>query len=243
MSLSPEDEASAAEFALGTLDPGERASLAARRRREPQLDEAIRSWEMRLAPLSELVPELEPPADLFARIERRIGQKPTPLRVAAASADPTAALKIRLARWRTAALAASSLAAMLAIGVVTREATREAPPHEFVAVLQKSADAPACAVPVNLDSRELTVRPVSAPAPAGTSYELWIIDPKLGPPKSLGVIESASVTKGGGRLGAIDRNVVTNATYAVTVEPPGGSPDGKPSGAPVFVGKLIPVGP
>jgi len=29
----------------------------------------------------------------------------------------------------------------------------------------------------------------------------------------------------------------------VTLEPSGGSPDGKPSGAPVFVGKLIPVTP
>jgi anti-sigma-K factor RskA len=36
--------------------------------------------------------------------------------------------------------------------------------------------------------------------------------------------------------------IVQNATYAVTVEPQGGSPDGKPSGAPVFVGKLIPTG-
>jgi anti-sigma-K factor RskA len=44
-------------------------------------------------------------------------------------------------------------------------------------------------------------------------------------------------------LSAYDPSVVENATYAVTVEPPGGSPDGKPSGAPVFVGKLIPVDP
>ena len=51
MSLSPEDEASAAEFALGTLDPGEHASLAARRRREPQLDEAIPQYVLALRPI------------------------------------------------------------------------------------------------------------------------------------------------------------------------------------------------
>jgi anti-sigma-K factor RskA len=44
-------------------------------------------------------------------------------------------------------------------------------------------------------------------------------------------------------LSAYDPAIVENATYAVTVEPPGGSPDGKPSGPPVFVGKLILVGP
>jgi anti-sigma-K factor RskA len=44
-------------------------------------------------------------------------------------------------------------------------------------------------------------------------------------------------------LSAYDPAVVQNATFAVTVEPPRGSPTGQPSGAPVFVGKLIPVGP
>ena len=56
MSLSPEDDLSAAEYALGTLDPGERAAIAARRQREPELDEAIRTWEERLSPLAEAVP-------------------------------------------------------------------------------------------------------------------------------------------------------------------------------------------
>jgi Fasciclin domain len=77
---------------------------------------------------------------------------------------------------------------------------------------------------------------VFAHLPAGT---VDIIDPRLGPPKSLGVIDAA---RRGASLAAYDRAVVEDATYAVTVEPPGGSPDGKPSGPPVFVGKLIPVG-
>ena len=83
----------------------------------------------------------------------------------------------------------SGLAAMLAIGVVFREATRETAPREFVAVLQKSADSPAFAVTVDLDTRELTVRAgCGAKAPPGKAYELWLIDAKLGAPRSLGVI-------------------------------------------------------
>ena len=109
-------------------------------------------------------------------------------------------------------------------------------------MLQKSPDAPAFAISVNIDTREFTVRPVAASAPAGKSYELWIIDARLGPPRSLGVIDSDKLTRAR-RLSAFDPAVVADATYAVTVEQPGGSPDGKPSGAPVFVGKLIPVGP
>ena len=239
MSLSPEDDLSAAEYALGTLDSAERAVIAARRQREPELEEAIRAWEERLSPLAEAVPPIEPPRDDFAEIEARIR---APARPPAATGESVGALRSRLARWRAAAIGATGLAAMLAIGVVFREATRETTPRQFVAVLQKSAESPAFAVTVNLDSRELTVRPVSASPPSGKSYELWIIDPKLGAPRSLGVIDAADVTRAD-KLAAFDPAVVKDATYAVTVEPIGGSPDGKPSGAPVFVGKLIPVGP
>ena len=237
MTLSPDDDFAAAEFALGTLEAGERATLAARRRREPELDAAIRAWEARLAPLAEAAPPIAPPVDFLPAIEARI-------RAAAATSAPDAveALQKRVARWRAAAIGATGIAAALAIGFVAREATRTNAPTEFVALLQKSADSPAFVASINLAKGELSVRPVAAPPQAGKSYELWIIEPKLGAPRSLGVIDAASVTRGA-RLAGYDRAVVEDATYAVTVEPEGGSPDGKPSGPPVFVGKLVPVEP
>ena len=185
MSLSPEDDFSAAEYALGTLDPGERAAIAARRQREPELDEAIRAWEERLSPLAEAVPPIEPPRDYLAEIEARI-------RARAARSPPNetvVALRARLARWRAAAIGA------IGPGGDARDRRRlparrpgETAPHEFVAVLQKSADSPAFAVTVNLDTRELTVRPVAAPAPSGKSYELWSSRLPSLAPRSLGVI-------------------------------------------------------
>jgi len=244
MSLSPEDDFAAAEFALGSLDPAERAAIAARRLREPDLEAAIRGWEERLAPLAEAAPPIDPPRDYFSDILARLRAPTataTPIRALPID-DGVAALKGRLARWRAAAIGAASLAAMLAIGFVARETTRETAPREYVAVLQKDAGSPAFAVTVNLDTREMTVRPVSAPAPSGKSYELWIIDKQLGAPRSLGVIDAANITRAD-KLAGFDRAVVADATYAVTIEPPGGSPDGKPSGAPVWLGKLIPVGP
>ena len=239
MTVSPDDDFAAAEYALGTLDPSERAVMAARRLREPDLDEAIRAWEARLAPLAEAAGPIEPPRDLLPAIEARI-------RVAAHGEPPgnsaVAALRRSVTRWRAAAIAASVIAAVLAVGFVARETARQPVPHEYVAILQKDAASPAFAITVNLDTREFTVRPVAATAPAGKAYELWLIDPKIGAPRSLGVIAADSATRRA-NLGEYDRAVVEDATYAITVEPPGGSPDGKPSGPPVFVGKLIPVGP
>jgi anti-sigma-K factor RskA len=235
MTISPEDDFAAAEYALGTLDASERATLAARRLREPELDEAIQSWEARLAPLAEAGPEIEPPRDLLPAIEARIRGASRDAPRSGAIVD----LERSIRRWRAMAIAASLFAGVLAIGIVARETSRRSAPHEYVAILQKDAASPAFAVTVNLDKQELTVRPVATRAPPGKSYELWLIDSKLGA-RSLGVIGDAPR---GASLSAYDPRVVADATYAVTVEPPGGSPTGQPSGAPVFVGKLIPVTP
>ena len=235
MTISPDDDFAAAEYALGTLDATQRATLAARRQREAELDEAIHAWEALLAPLAEAAPEIAPPRELLPAIEARIrGASPdTPENAT------VAALERGIRRWRAAALAASVIAALLAVGFVARETGRRSAPHEYVAILQKDAASPAFEVTVDLDRQELTVRPVAAQAPPGKSYELWLIDAKLGA-RSLGVIGDKPRAAS---LSAYDPSVISGATYAVTVEPPGGSPTGQPSGAPVFVGKLIPVSP
>ena len=235
MTISPDDDFAAAEYALGTLDASERATLAARRLREPELDEAIRGWEARLAPLAEAAPEIEPPGDLLPQIEARIRRAPAE----GPGGGAIVVLERSVRRWRAAAIAASLVAALLAIGFMALEMSRGSLPREYVAILQKDAASPAFEVTVNLDKQELTVRPVAAQAPPGKAYELWLIDAKLGA-RSLGVVGDRSRAAS---LSAYDPAVVQNATFAVTVEPPGGSPTGQPSGAPVFVGKLIPVGP
>jgi anti-sigma-K factor RskA len=235
MSLSADDEGLAAEFALGTLDAAERATVAARRQREPELDAAISAWEGRLSPLAEAAPEAAPPPGLFERIKARLDAP-------ASAVDLSDVLQARLQRWRAATAGAGMLAAGLAAALAFVVTTRPVVPHQFVAVLQKGPDEPAFAMTVDIDKQEFSVRPVSAPAPVGKSYELWIIAPKLGAPKSLGVIDVRAVSRDR-PLSAYDRGTVEGATYAVTLEPEGGSPDGKPSGAPVFAGKLIPVGP
>ena len=103
MTLSPNDDFAAAEFALGTLAADERAGLAARRQREPELDAAIRGWEARLSPLAEAAPAIAPPQDYLAAIEARIRE-----RGSAPAADAVALdLRRRLTRWRAAAIAAS----------------------------------------------------------------------------------------------------------------------------------------
>jgi anti-sigma-K factor RskA len=239
--MTPEDDLAAAEYALGTLSPPERAVLAARRLGESDLDAAIRAWEERLAPLAEAVAPIEPSEDHLPAIQARIRAASSAAGEPAPSMDAAIAdLHRRAAHWRMAAIAASVVAALLAVGLVVRENGRPPVPREYVAILQKDAASPAFEVTVDLDRQEFSVRPIAATAPPGNSYELWLIEARLGAPRSLGVIGDPRRVAS---LAGYDRGVVKDATYAVTVEPPGGSPNGKPSGPPVFVGKLIPVGP
>ena len=113
-----------------------------------------------------------------------------------------------------------------------------APSAQYVAVLQKDGGSPAFILTVDGATRNFTIRRVGAAAELGKSYELWLISDKLQQPRSLGVIGSGDFTARP-VLASYDADIVKDATYAVTIEQAGGSPDGNRTSAPVFTGKLI----
>jgi anti-sigma-K factor RskA len=171
-------------------------------------------------------------------------------------------LSNRFRRWRSIAMTASAIAAalvaMLAIEVYQPDLLPEGmrpkprtqvvqvktpaaatPSAQYVALLQGQGGGPAFILTVDGATRNFTVRKVGAPATEpGKSYELWLISDKLPGPRSLGVIGGSDFTARP-VLASYDSDVVNGATYAVTVEQAGGSPDGAPHSAPVFTGKLI----
>ena len=109
---------------------------------------------------------------------------------------------------------------------------------QYVAVLQKEGGAPAFILTVDGATKNFTVRKVGAAAEPGKSFELWLISDKLPRPRSLGVIGGGDFTARP-VLASYDIDIVNNATYAVTIEQEGGSPDGNPHSAPVYAGKLV----
>ncbi len=243
----------AAEYVLGTLDASERGAVSERRLREPDLAAAISAWERRLAPLDAGTEPVQPPAVLLARIEHSIDQAGTNYRPGHASteaqfgAEPVKSaivlqLERRVARWRRAAIAASALAASLVLAVGLREVVEPRGAQNFVAVFQKDDAQPAFLMSVNLATRELTIRPVTADRQVGKAYQLWILAEPLGPvPQSLGLLEDALLPTRK-TLSSFEPALLQNATFGISVEPPGGSPTGRPSG-PALHGKLLPATP
>jgi anti-sigma-K factor RskA len=109
---------------------------------------------------------------------------------------------------------------------------------QFVALLQKDGEAPAFILTVDAGSKSFTVRRVGAEPEAGKSYELWLVSDKLQAPRSLGVIGGDDFTTRAA-LSSFDADTVNAATYAVSLEPEGGSPTGAVTGPIVYSGKLI----
>jgi anti-sigma-K factor RskA len=114
--------------------------------------------------------------------------------------------------------------------------------QNFVAVFQKDDGQPAFLMSVDLATRRLTIRAVTADRQVGKAYQLWIVADQLGPaPRSLGLL-NATLEPTHRSLAEFGPAILQNATFGISVEPLGGSPTGRPTG-PALHGKLYPATP
>jgi len=279
MAYSEDHIALAAEYALGTLDAGERAQVETMMSVDKDFAAMVLAWEHKLGALNQMVGSVEPSPEVWEKIRAAIGhsEQQAPIVLPQPELEPFAPVTeaasrvadtsnvIRLAanarRWRTIATATSGIAAalivMIGVGVSrpdllpggmrpapktqvaeVKPSPALRPSAQYVAVLQKDGGGPAFILTVDEATRDFTVRKVGASAEPGSSFELWLISDKLPKPRSLGVIGNNDFTSRP-LLAAYDADIVKSATYAVTVEQAGGSPDGNPHSTPIFAGKLI----
>ena len=222
-SALPEDELLAAEFALGVLAGAERAAAAARIAREPAFASLAAEWGARLAPWAGEIDEVAPPPHVWDGIAAAL---PAP-------APQRAGLWQSLAFWRgltlaSGALAAACLGALIYVGTLSQPSPLVAAidgggHHHFVATI---------------DTRRGTIAVVPAAFAAVPAKvpELWLIPPG-GKPHPLGLLRADhTVTIAIPR--ALIPHTTRNAVLAVSLEPPGGSPTGQPTGPVIAQGKL-----
>jgi len=218
----------------------------------PELWDKIRTAAGLSEPQAPLVlPEAPPP------VAPEVAEPP-----AVADTSNVIRLSAQARRWRNVATIttaiAAALVAMIAVGAyqpdllpdrlrpkprtqvveVKTPSAPTSPSAQYVAILQKEGGSPAFILTVDAATKNFTVRKVGASAEPGKSFELWLISDKLPRPRSLGVIGNGDFTARP-VLASYDTDTLKSATYAVTVEQAGGSPDGNPHSAPVFTGKLI----
>jgi anti-sigma-K factor RskA len=67
---------------------------------------------------------------------------------------------------------------------------------------------------------------------------LWLVSSKYPNPRSLGIIGNEEFTARPVPA-SFDVNTLRGASYAISLEPAGGSPSGVPTGPILFTGKLV----
>ena len=236
----PLADALAAQYVAGTLRGPARRRFESLLGGHPVLRAAVAAWQARLLPLTAVLVDEAPPAHTWARIAQRLWPQGAEEAMAGRTTASAAGAWWRgLAVWR----AASGLATAVAVGmgVLLANPQPQAPP--VVIVLQGTEAGSPLAGPfvasLSGDGQALVTRPVQAVAMApGRTLELWAVPPQ-GQPRSLGVVSADGVTvirRDKLPKGLLDpRNT---AALAVSVEPPGGSPTGAPTGPVIYAGKL-----
>ncbi|TDT92585.1 anti-sigma-K factor RskA [Azorhizobium sp. AG788] len=148
---------------------------------------------------------------------------------------PNAAILSQMRRWRWAAIGLGVLLVACAGTFGYREWDRSVAQRYF-ALLQEGRAA-SVLVRIDVSDGDVTVRPLVDPAPAGKSYQLWIV-PDGQSPRSLGTFSSSFATRSDvvRKLGA---KVAAKATLQVTLEPEGGTSE-LPSGDVLYSGRLLP---
>jgi anti-sigma-K factor RskA len=218
----PDPDMAAAELALGLLDGEERAAALRRVLADPAFAREVEGWRNRIAGLFDDYPEAVAPDSVAARLAAPAG--------APRGRNP----------WPILALA-TALAAAVALFFITQPGPAPLPipvaqPHAMMVaslmMTDKSASVPAM---IDMTTGEMSI-PHADMAPSGKSAQLWMIGSD-GVPKPMGLLSAQGTSRM--TLASDQRRQLTaGVTLAVSVEPVGGSPTGKPTGPVVASGKI-----
>ena len=234
--MDDELDIAAAEYVLGTLPADERARFASRLPFDPDLRAAVARWQMHLSALDEAARPEVPPESVWRAIERATSAAIAP--TANPEASNVVQLRRRLALWRGAALVGGALAAGFAgLFVVDRLAVPDTTGGRYVAVVDTGGREPAMIAEVDTRTGRIQVRSLAAEIPAGRSLELWHVA-EGNPPRSLGILQAGAEAQ---TIQDVPAGGPVSGLIAATVEPPGGSPTGAPTGPIVYSGALVPM--
>ena len=211
------------EYLLGTLRGAARRRFERVLQNEPLAVLRLNYWQRTLIPRFTPMMEMQPPAGVWKRLEQGLGL----------SRYRTQWYR-RLTFWRGWAVAATAALA-LAVGTqLMKPQPQMAAPVEIAQLTGK--EIATVSATLSADGRTLELR-AAKPTTAGPaqSYELWLL------PEKGGAISLAVVTSLDARFtlppGQFER-VRTGAKLAVTLEPAGGSPEGKATGPVILIGEI-----
>ncbi len=225
----PDPDVAAAELALGLLAGADRAAALRRLLAEPAFAREVEMWRAHFGTLFAAIPAVAPRPEVeqqvLARLDgSRAGPSRAPSRV-----------------WQSvAAISSIAAAAMFGLLMVRPQPTLAPPivtatPAPMVAAMMIEGQAAPIVATYDASTALLSI-PDTVVVPAGRSAQLWAIV-GTGAPQPLGVFRQA-----GDKLHASapsPRPIEAGTTFAISIEPLGGSPTGLPTGPVIGSGTLI----
>ncbi len=233
MSISDSDRIDAGEYALGLEDNSERRRFEAALIDDPELSQAVWSWEESFRPFADALRPRPAPARVWRAITQRLF-----------GADERAQRKARRAIrfWRDATfvfMSASAIAAACLVLVAVRPdlvGLGGARGEDWVAAIVRLDGSIALA---RLDEQGRLVAEAVPTVAEQRSAELWLV-PASGAPLSLGLLDPSGRSRLSVPREALDL-IDADADFVVTSEPEGGSPTGQPTGEHIGSGSLTQI--
>lgn len=236
-----------AEYVLGVLERDAHAQIEQAIERDPQAAAKVRWWQEHLILLSEDLASVAPPDYVWARIQDALDHARASTPRPAAAQDWAATglwSNVRFWHWFSLAAGAVAAACLVLLVAVPRHAAPPTPqvqvsvPSVFMtAKIVQDNGAPGWTVTMDTTQGRMILVPAAPETiAAGKATELWLIPPGA-KPISLGVIptdRTASIAL----PAAIVAQLGPKALLAVSVEPPGGSPTGQPTGPVIGKGAI-----
>jgi anti-sigma-K factor RskA len=222
--MSPDDrDRLAGEHVMGLLDGDERREAERLLASDAAFQAAVAAWQARFAELDASARTADEPDRAADRPVR--AADPSPVVVP----DPRNAFKAlwrNLAFWRAAGIAGAFATITLAAGLGVL-ADRSGRSPVLVAVLLNEANQPAGVINAYRNGQAELVPFEGMQVPSGRSFEVWAIPGPNQNPISVGVVtEPRSLRLNLQRV----PNLAPNHIFAISVEPPQGSPTGLPTG-------------
>lgn len=222
-----------AEYVLGILDADARAAVAHEIETTSEAATAVAIWQRHLLPLADEIGDVAPGAYVWARISDTLKFG------APARAPKSNGLWNNLRLWHWVGIGASAVAAACLVVLLTEPRVTPVPAAAgyMVASINQDNGVTGWTATMDLEHARIVVVPATPAAiEPGHATELWLI-PAGQKPISVGLIAlDKPITLA--LSPALMAQLGPTAALAVSVEPPGGSPTGQPTGPVVAKGAI-----